>query len=211
MRMESFIRRALGLKAHRVIKIEEDEAARNLVVHLDRREHRRLHCGECGRGTVRIRSNTPAGACQWSPKESHSGSPIWGQGGDVTGSLAFRLAPLSWRQLAARARRVVICFLVASARKLGPVISTKWAPWVSRSRAAEASSASPNSSGHSDRSRLLVKIIDGEERRRAFAGGGCKYRWIGESESAIVEEISTSLDDFRAHPQDRRLTRSSDP
>lgn len=54
MRMEAFIRKALGLKAHRVVTIEEDEAAGKLVVHLDRREHRRLQCGECGRGTVRI-------------------------------------------------------------------------------------------------------------------------------------------------------------
>jgi transposase len=54
MRMETFIRKALGLRAHRVAKIEEDEAARNLVVHLDRREHRRLQCGECGRGAGRI-------------------------------------------------------------------------------------------------------------------------------------------------------------
>lgn len=45
MRMETFITKALGLRAHRVVKIEEDEAARNLVVHLDRREHRRLQCG----------------------------------------------------------------------------------------------------------------------------------------------------------------------
>ena len=54
MRMETFIGKALGLKAHRVVKIEEDEAAGNLLVYLDRREHRRLSCGECGRGTVRI-------------------------------------------------------------------------------------------------------------------------------------------------------------
>ena len=32
--METFIRKALGLRAHRVVKIQEDEAARNLVVHL---------------------------------------------------------------------------------------------------------------------------------------------------------------------------------
>ena len=54
MRMETFITKALGLRAHRVVKIEEDEAARNLVVHLDRREHRRPQCGECGRGAGRI-------------------------------------------------------------------------------------------------------------------------------------------------------------
>ena len=49
MRMESFIRRALGLKAHRVVQVEEDETAKQLVIHVDRREHRRLQCGECGR------------------------------------------------------------------------------------------------------------------------------------------------------------------
>jgi transposase len=54
MRTETFITKALGLRAHRVVKIEEDEAARNLVVHLDRREHRRLQSGECGRGAGRI-------------------------------------------------------------------------------------------------------------------------------------------------------------
>ena len=54
MRTETFITKAHGLRAHRVVKIEEDEAARNLVVHLDRREHRRLQCGECGRGAGRI-------------------------------------------------------------------------------------------------------------------------------------------------------------
>src|SRR5688572_18641045 len=55
-----------------------------------------------------------------------------------------------------RPRRAAVCFLGASARKLAPLISTKCAPCVSRSSAAEASSASPKSSGHSARSRLLV-------------------------------------------------------
>jgi hypothetical protein len=49
MRMDTFIRRAIGLKAHRVVKIGEDDTAAAVIVHLDRREHRRLHCGECGR------------------------------------------------------------------------------------------------------------------------------------------------------------------
>ena len=47
--MATFIRKALGLKAHRVVKVEGDEVAKELVVHLDRREHCRRHCGECGR------------------------------------------------------------------------------------------------------------------------------------------------------------------
>jgi transposase len=54
MRLDTFIRKALGLKAHRVVTIEEDEAGKALVVHLDRREHRRLHCGECGRAAMGI-------------------------------------------------------------------------------------------------------------------------------------------------------------
>jgi transposase len=48
MRMETFIRKALGLKAHRVVLVEEDETGKQLVIHVDRREHRRLQCGECG-------------------------------------------------------------------------------------------------------------------------------------------------------------------
>ena len=54
MRIETFIRRALRLKAHRVVRVEEDEAAKELVIYLDRREQRRLHCGECGRHAVRV-------------------------------------------------------------------------------------------------------------------------------------------------------------
>ena len=54
MRLDTFIRKALRLKAHRVVTIEEDEAAQALVVHLDRRAHRRLHSGECGRAALGI-------------------------------------------------------------------------------------------------------------------------------------------------------------
>ena len=54
MRMETFIRKGLRLKAHSVVQVEEDEAAQELVIHLDRREHRRLYCGECGRATLQI-------------------------------------------------------------------------------------------------------------------------------------------------------------
>jgi transposase len=54
MRLDTFIRKALRLKAHRVLTIEEDEATQALVVHLDRRAHRRLHCGECGRAALAI-------------------------------------------------------------------------------------------------------------------------------------------------------------
>lgn len=47
--METFIRKALRLKAHRVDRVEEDAEAGRLVVHLERVGHRRLHCGVCGR------------------------------------------------------------------------------------------------------------------------------------------------------------------
>src|SRR5437867_11011723 len=57
-------------------------------------------------------------------------------------------------------RRTATCFLVCSALKLGPVISTKCAPCVRRSSAAEASKASPKKPDHSDRSRFEVRMID---------------------------------------------------
>jgi Transposase len=56
MRMETFIRKGLRLKAHRVIEITEDGTGEELVVYLDRRQHRRLQCGECRRAAARINS-----------------------------------------------------------------------------------------------------------------------------------------------------------
>lgn len=52
--METFIRKALRLKAHTVVKVEEDEAAGALIVHLDRLGHRRLRCGVCGLEAKRV-------------------------------------------------------------------------------------------------------------------------------------------------------------
>jgi hypothetical protein len=46
MRMETFIREALRLKAHRVVTVEEDESAGALTVYLDRIGERRLRCGD---------------------------------------------------------------------------------------------------------------------------------------------------------------------
>lgn len=54
MRMETFIRKALRLKAHLVVKVEEDEAAGALIVHLERLGHRRLRCGACGLEAPRV-------------------------------------------------------------------------------------------------------------------------------------------------------------
>jgi len=54
MRLSTFIRKALGLKAHRVVRVEEDDASPAVIIHLDRWEHRRLECGECGRAAMRV-------------------------------------------------------------------------------------------------------------------------------------------------------------
>jgi transposase len=54
MRMETFIRMSLGLKAHRVVKVEVDEGAGDLVIELDRLGARRLRCGACGLEARRV-------------------------------------------------------------------------------------------------------------------------------------------------------------
>jgi len=46
MRMETYIRKSLGMKAHFVTRVEETE--RELVAHVERIPHRRLRCGRCG-------------------------------------------------------------------------------------------------------------------------------------------------------------------
>lgn len=54
MRMETFIRKSLGLKAHAVAKVEAREAEGELVVHVERLGRRRLCCGVCGLETRRV-------------------------------------------------------------------------------------------------------------------------------------------------------------
>jgi transposase len=54
MRMETFIRKGLRLKAHRVVRVEEDEGAEALTVYVDRIGERRLRCGVCGRSARRV-------------------------------------------------------------------------------------------------------------------------------------------------------------
>jgi transposase len=56
MRMETFIRKALRLKAHRVERFEEDMEGVALVIHLARVGHRRLRCGGCGREARQVRA-----------------------------------------------------------------------------------------------------------------------------------------------------------
>ena len=55
MLIETFIRKQLGLKAHRVAGVEATEAA--VVVRIDRLGGRRLRCGRCG---VQVRALPPA-------------------------------------------------------------------------------------------------------------------------------------------------------
>jgi transposase len=56
MRMETFIRRSLGLKAHAVVKVEEREAEgeRELLIYVERLGQRRLRCGVCGLQAQRV-------------------------------------------------------------------------------------------------------------------------------------------------------------
>lgn len=54
MRMETFIRKSLRLKAHTVVKVEEREGEGVLVVYIERLGSRRLRCGECGLQTQRV-------------------------------------------------------------------------------------------------------------------------------------------------------------
>lgn len=61
MRMETFIRKSLRLKAHLATEIQEREAEQSLVVHMERLGQRRLRCGECGRPTSRVAPTRPSG------------------------------------------------------------------------------------------------------------------------------------------------------
>lgn len=54
MLVETFIRKQLRLKAHRVTKLEESDEG--LVVHIDRLERRRLRCGLCGQLCPKVHS-----------------------------------------------------------------------------------------------------------------------------------------------------------
>ena len=54
MRMETFIRKSLRLKAHTVVKVELREADEGLVVQIERLGHRRLRCGACGGEARRV-------------------------------------------------------------------------------------------------------------------------------------------------------------
>jgi len=52
MRLETFIRKSLGMKAHTVVQVEEQPDG--VVAHVDRLPGRRLACGECGRPVPKV-------------------------------------------------------------------------------------------------------------------------------------------------------------
>ncbi len=64
MRMDTFIRKALGLKAHTVTGVEQPEGSDELIVHVARVGHRRLRCGACGREAPRV-APTPRPERRW--------------------------------------------------------------------------------------------------------------------------------------------------
>src|SRR6185369_1276811 len=63
----------------------------------------------------------------------------------------------------------------------------------------------------SDLIRLLIEVVDREQCRRTLARCGSQNWGIGERESAIIEEISSRLNDLGAYPQNRCLARGTDP
>ncbi len=58
MRMETFIRKQLRMKAHWVTKVEA--TPEGLVAWVERRGQRRLRCGECGRPARQVLRRDPA-------------------------------------------------------------------------------------------------------------------------------------------------------
>jgi transposase len=64
MRLETCIRKRLGLKAHTVVKVEVHEGTREVVAHLERWGNRALGCGECGRASPHV-ATTRRPARRW--------------------------------------------------------------------------------------------------------------------------------------------------
>ena len=74
MRMETFIRKALGMKAHTVVQVEE-QADGGLVAHVDRLPGRRLACGECGSPAAKV-ATTRRPARRWQDLALRD-APLW--------------------------------------------------------------------------------------------------------------------------------------
>lgn len=56
MRMETFIRKSLGLKAHTVGKVAEGDGVQTVAVLVERMGQRRLRWGDCGRAARAVAS-----------------------------------------------------------------------------------------------------------------------------------------------------------
>src|SRR3989442_14218768 len=54
MRLETFIRKALRLKAHRVVTVEDEPTPGELVGTAEREGRRPLSCGRCSRAAPRV-------------------------------------------------------------------------------------------------------------------------------------------------------------
>ena len=73
MRLETFIRKSLGMKGHTVIRVEEQPEG--LVAYVDRLPGRRLCCGECGGLTSRV-AGTRRPARHWQDLALRE-QPLW--------------------------------------------------------------------------------------------------------------------------------------
>ena len=74
MRLETFIRKSLGMKAHTVVQVEE-VADGGVVAHVDRLPGRRLACGECGRPASKV-ATTRRPARRWQDLALRE-QPLW--------------------------------------------------------------------------------------------------------------------------------------
>jgi hypothetical protein len=74
MRLETFIRKSLGMKAHTVVRVKEQPDG-GLVAQFDRLPGRRLSSGECGQPAEKVaRSRRPAR--QWQDLALRH-QPLW--------------------------------------------------------------------------------------------------------------------------------------
>jgi hypothetical protein len=126
MRMDTFIRRWLGLKAHTVVKVEEREAEgeRELLVYVERLGQRHLRCGVCGLQAKRMAPTRRPATAGWSPSKSSPEccAPIWPAcwRGPASGLPTER-----WRGCTIRSRRSAIGRSVTGRRgRISPTSTT---------------------------------------------------------------------------------------
>lgn len=74
MRLETFIRKSLGMKAHTIVQVKE-QADGGLVAQVDRLPGRRLACGECGGPAVKV-ATTRRPARRWRDLALRD-APLW--------------------------------------------------------------------------------------------------------------------------------------